>query len=139
MDAVSGDLTSFIYTLMRPTYRDCSADGGDGVWGRQKAKMQKRMDERTLFRAVRKEVKQQMLQYSESFTLSASKLVREMCKGVQQSVQTVVKAEAGTEMTSPQLLEQMKALVVVNNKAWARIEANSQRARERARGSSERH
>ncbi|MCJ1479142.1 hypothetical protein MMC13_007826 [Lambiella insularis] len=135
LDAVSGDVTSFIYASMMPTYRCCSADYGTGVSRRRIAMMARRMEEHTLFRGVQREVKQQMLGHSESFSQAACKLINNVCDGVQQSIQTVLTAEAGTERTSRQLLEQMKSLVVENKQAWAMIEANSQRARERARSS----
>jgi len=133
MDAISGDITSFIYALMTPTYRSCAIDSGGGVTERRRAKIQSRLRERTLFFGIQDTVRRQMKQHFEKFDQDSRGHIERLCDAVEQNIGIVVTAEAGTQRTSTELLDQIKALVMKNKQAWMRVEADSRRARERAR------
>ncbi|MCJ1396677.1 hypothetical protein MMC18_009569 [Xylographa bjoerkii] len=133
MDATSGDMTSFIYDLMTPTYRACAVDFGAGVTDRRRARIQKRLKERTLFGGIHDEVKVQMRLHFKAFDQHGREQIKQLCDAVEENIGTVVMAEAGTMRTSAELLDQIKALVAKNKQSWLRVEADSRRARERAR------
>ncbi|MCJ1387007.1 hypothetical protein MMC17_010136 [Xylographa soralifera] len=133
MNATSGDTTSFIYDLMTSTYRSCATDSGAGVTARSRAKIQSRLKERTLFSGIQDKARRQMRQHFENFDRDSREHMKRLCSAVEQNIEIVATAEAGTQRTSTELLDQIKVLVVKNKQAWMRVEADSRRARERAR------
>ena len=74
-----------------------------------------------------------MRQHFTAFDRESREHMERICGAVEQNVEIVVTAEAGLPRTSAELLDQIKALVVENQRAWTRVEADSRRARERAR------
>lgn len=95
--------------------------------------MQCRLAKRTLFRTIRHEVETQLREHFSAYLDRARQHVDEVCDAIEQSIQTVLLAEAGTEKTSPESLEQVKALVAESRREWELVEADSQRARREAR------
>ena len=131
MDAVSGDVTSFICTLMLNTYRASSVDSGTGVARRRLVRMKQHLQQRTLFKDIRSKIKTQLwAQYTE-FVELVRKNVQQTCAAIRNSIQTIEAAEAGTERANPKMLEQIKALIVEGKEVWEMIQQESRRARER--------
>ena len=132
MDAVSGDVTSFIYALMLPPYRACSADSGQGVAARRRSRLKRHLQQRTLFQNIRNEVKSQLWAQYTAFAERVRKDMQGTCAAIRQSIETIETAEAGTERANPQMLEQIRALVMDGKEIWEAIQRGSRRARERA-------
>ncbi|MCJ1245077.1 hypothetical protein MMC30_002278 [Trapelia coarctata] len=131
-DALSGDVTSFIYTLMTPTYRACSALSGTGSTAVRRGTMQRHLAKRTLFRGIRQLVQRQLSEHFEVYIERVGEVVDEVCDAIDGSIRTVLVAEAGTERTSKEVLGLVRDLVVQGREDWVGVEEGSRRARREA-------
>ena len=94
--------------------------------------MQRRLAQRNLFRGIRQEVQTQLNNHFNVYLERAKEHVDEICDAIEQNIQTVLMAEAGTERTSPLVLEKVRALVAESRKEWEGVEGDSRRARREA-------
>ena len=94
--------------------------------------MARHLQQRTLFQTIRGEVQTQLWAQYVAFVELVRKDARETCATIRQSIETIEAAEAGTERANPQMLEQMRALVMDGKAMWETIQRDSRRARERA-------
>ena len=83
-------------------------DSGGGVTERHRAKVQRRLRERTLFIDIQDDARRQMEQHFEKFDRDSRGHMERLCDTDEQNIRTVLTAGASTRRTSTEHLDQIK-------------------------------